>query len=282
MIVSLTTTSSRLGLCRVALLSLLGQSYLPQKIVVFLSQKGYLQDQGVEDISILRDQIGDEIFDNPLVEFRWVQNIGPYRKLLPILRESNADDLLVTADDDIFYGRLWLEKLVIAHRSNPGMVIAARVRAIRKNIFGIDVSYMLWGLIKEDKVITKDFVVTFGGGAVVRKSFFENRHVECNEFMVHAPTSDDIWFSEMIKSKHCPVYVCSSAQDELYFVDHSWGLSKSNLSKGRSLIDRIRFAFITFPLGYIGFPVCLNDISYKRTKGFFLNDSAEVVDEDSL
>jgi len=60
-------------------------------------------------------------------------NTGPYRKLIPALREAEPDDLIVTADDDIFSGRDWLQGLIKAYVQPrgfprpPGSVIQERI-----------------------------------------------------------------------------------------------------------------------------------------------------------
>ena len=47
LIVSLTSISSRISVLRHTLLSILGQSFKPDRIVVCLSEKPYLVDEGI-------------------------------------------------------------------------------------------------------------------------------------------------------------------------------------------------------------------------------------------
>lgn len=103
LIVNLTTTFQRLSLCRVALISLLSQSRLPDRINLWVSKQPYLRDEGIRDglcIEQLLKSLPEPSRERVIV--RWVENTGPYRKLIPMLREAQEDDVLVTADDDIF------------------------------------------------------------------------------------------------------------------------------------------------------------------------------------
>ena len=55
-----------------------------------------------------------------LINVKWVPNTGPYRKLIPMLRESRPTDIIITADDDIFYGENWLPGLLKAYEQTEG------------------------------------------------------------------------------------------------------------------------------------------------------------------
>ena len=171
--VHLTTTSERLSLCRIALTSLLMQSKLPDQINLWVSREPYLSDKGIpDDETVNRLVMSLPATNRHLIQIRWTPNTGPYRKLIPALREAGPEDLIVTADDDIFYGESWLASLMAEHDANPGKVVAGRVRKIRYGLLGKRTSYMHWGLISGSVVLSKDYIVTFGGGAVLSKAMF--------------------------------------------------------------------------------------------------------------
>jgi hypothetical protein len=83
--------------------SILKQSLLPDKCFIYLSEEPYLLDKGFKDRK-LNEELADFININKLFEIKWCKNIGPYRKLLYLLREKwNEDCLILTMDDDILY-----------------------------------------------------------------------------------------------------------------------------------------------------------------------------------
>ena len=57
------------------------------------------------------------------LEVKPCRNYGPHKKYYPFVESmAEFDAPLVTADDDIFYSRYWLKKLVEAHREYPHAV----------------------------------------------------------------------------------------------------------------------------------------------------------------
>ena len=102
LIVSLTSIKSRIVYLERVVRSILSQSRAPDRVVLHLSEEPYLQDGGVPQETLPTGLLTLE--QAGLLEIRYVANIGPYRKLLPILRaEWEANCVIVTADDDTIY-----------------------------------------------------------------------------------------------------------------------------------------------------------------------------------
>ncbi len=59
----------------------------------------------------------------------------PYKKLIPVL-EKYPDDIIVTADDDIFYRPDWLKILYDEHLKSPDCLVAHYGYRIRLDTFG--------------------------------------------------------------------------------------------------------------------------------------------------
>lgn len=70
----------------------------------------------------------------------WCENLRPYKKLIPAL-EKYPDNIIVTADDDIFYRPDWLKFLYDEHTKNPDCVVAHRCQRIRLDAQGKLYSY---------------------------------------------------------------------------------------------------------------------------------------------
>lgn len=268
--INLTTTFQRLSLCRIALTSLLLQSRLPDQINLWVSKEPYLRDQGIgnsETVDRLLESLPED--SRHKVSVRWVANTGPYRKLIPILREAGPDDVIVTADDDIFYGRGWLSGLLEAYYEAAGKPVAARVRSKRVNFLGKKTSYLHWKLINQPRAVRDDFIVTFGGGAVLTRAMFRNQDIADDSFLDVAPTADDLWYSKLLRLNNNEVVVVPGLIDELNFIQHNDGLTNHNYPRVVSFIHKVRVRVWDRVVGFLGVPVCGNDVAYAQIDRYF-------------
>ena len=268
--VNLTTTYQRLDVCRIALVSLLMQSRVPDQINLWVSSCPHLLDKGIPDADILHevvDSIPCEGIER--IKVRWLENTGPYRKLIPALRESNEDDLVITADDDIFYGRTWVETLLESSARFPGEVIAARVRKVQRNAFGKRMSYLYWPIIGEPCALNRDYVITFGGGAVLSRSMFREGDIHNDDYLEVAPTADDLWYTKLLQINDVRVRVVPALLDELYMVEHDGGLRLNNLSRNTSLFHRVVIRIRNKIAGYLGLAICGNDHAIRNIDAYF-------------
>jgi hypothetical protein len=64
--------------------SIINQTLLPNKCYIYLSTEPYLLDKGFKD-KIINIELSNFLNKNNIFEICWCKNIGPYRKLLPLL-----------------------------------------------------------------------------------------------------------------------------------------------------------------------------------------------------
>jgi cellulose synthase/poly-beta-1,6-N-acetylglucosamine synthase-like glycosyltransferase len=145
-IVSITTTFSRLDMLYYSIHSLHRQTVLPNVIFVNISHDAYLMDDGIVNVP-------DWMRLSSLVIVNYVKNIGSYRKLLPALDFATNDDLIVTADDDVIYGKDWLKSMVAEHVNNPDKIICGSAREIKINILGRFQNYANWKKLSTKKQV---------------------------------------------------------------------------------------------------------------------------------
>lgn len=136
LIVSLTSISSRLKTLARVLDSLLSQD-LPDdfyEIQLFLSRDSYLLDSGCSKLPRSCHNLFQEYKDR--LSLRFVPNIGPYRKVLPVLQDvysgcygSPYNVLIVTADDDTLYPPSWL-RMLFMHYQQEQCIVAFRGRVM--------------------------------------------------------------------------------------------------------------------------------------------------------
>lgn len=193
-----------------------------------------------------------------------------------MLREAGPDDLIVTADDDIFYGRDWLSGLLAAYEDAGGKPVAARVRTKRINFLGKKTSYLLWNLINQPKTVQDDFIVTFGGGVVLTRAMFREQDIADDAFLQVAPTADDLWYSKLLQLNRTNVVVVPSLLDELNFVIHNDGLTNHNWPKVVTLLHKVRMHMWDKFVGFWGVSVCGNDVAYAEIDRYFKNASQQL------
>jgi len=267
MTVNITTTNNRLDVCSQTAWSLLNQSVLPEKIVIWVSKEAYLIDKGidkeptwVQDLNLIKD----------IIEFRWTANTGPYRKLFPALAEATDEQVIVYADDDTIYKENWLKLLTSKFQEHQGKkIVASRVRLSKRNLFGRHKTYMLWPMSNKEIELDRDYLITGVGGVILQKKHIKETFVNNQDYLKVCPKSDDFWISEIITRSQTPVLVYPEAMREILFIKHEYGLERQNTLVSHSLTSKAFNKVKINTLGRLGIPICNNDISFKRIKKYF-------------
>ena len=115
---SLTTIRERLGTLHLCIESLLRQSCRPDQLLLWVDERV----AGSLPQTLVRLQPRG-------LTIRRCRDIGPYTKIIFALRD-HPDAIVVTADDDCFYPRTWLEELYAASRREPQMIHCHRAHWI--------------------------------------------------------------------------------------------------------------------------------------------------------
>lgn len=115
-IVSLTSYKPRINDVKYAIYSLLNQSFPPDKLILWLDEDSFPQ----REKNLPRDLLKFRQFG---LTINWCENLRSYKKLIPALKKY-PDDIIVTADDDLFYRPDWLKILYDEHTKNPNCIVA--------------------------------------------------------------------------------------------------------------------------------------------------------------
>ncbi|MEQ3636215.1 MAG: hypothetical protein ABNH30_07445 [Thalassolituus sp.] len=120
----------------------------------------------------------------------------------------------------------------------------------------------------------RDYIVTFGGGAVLTRSMFREKDIYDEAFLDTAPRSDDLWYTKLLNRSSKETIVTPSAMAELYFLTHPHGLANLNLAIGKaSLWRRVTRRLWLSSMGCLGWRVCGNDHAFLNIERYF---SAEI------
>lgn len=232
------------------------QQVMPDVLYVNISEGSSLSDEGISEVP--------EWLNQNFIRINRTENIGSYRKLLPVIKKAKANDLIITADDDILYGPNWVKSLVELAEKYPHHIVCARAREMKKNIFGRWQNYSRWNLIssaKEGMLI----LPTGCGGAVYRKHLLDLEFLLDPTFKKLAPTTDDLWFRMASLRRNVPVFVCPEIDMESIYLKHSDGLEQINCNKKtpnffQKVFNHTMGAF----KDWIGLDATKNDYSWSR------------------
>lgn len=220
LIVSLTSFPERMYDIHYCLFSLLTQSVKPDKIILWLGQDEFLNKEKDLPKEVLR------LKDFGLsIEF--TKDIKSYTKLLPAL-EKYPNDLIVTADDDIFYPQKWLEKLYGEYLKDNTCVMCHRAHKIKFDVNGQILPYKNWEQeIKDNSASFLNFLTGVGGVLYPPNSFYKDISDE-KKFNTLTPNADDIWLWSMLVLNNKKIKSIENPMNKLTYI---------NLQRERGLLN---------------------------------------------
>lgn len=216
LIVSLTSYGERLSDLKYTLYSLVTQSILPEKLVVWLAYNEIIPEE-------LR------VFENFGVSFEFCEDIRSYKKLIPALIKY-PEKFIVTADDDIFYKDNWLLELWNYHLIYPKDKITHIAHRIKFSSNGKLEKYNNWDFAVS--TASGNLFPTGCGGTLYPPQPVYSDFCKSELFMKLAPKADDVWFYFMGLLAGQKVRIVKHPQNKLKYVDiyKEYGLNgKSSL-----------------------------------------------------
>ena len=189
LIVSLTSFPERMYDLHFCLYSLLTQTLKPDEVILWLAADEFPNKEADLSQNVL------QLKDNGLT-IKWCENIGSYKKLIPPIREY-PNDIIVSADDDIFYPAEWLERLYNSYLKNPDYIHCHRAHKITFDASGCIEPYEKWKKCIDDKTASFINFFTGAGGILYPPNCFYKDILDEDIFMRLAPRADDIWFWAM-------------------------------------------------------------------------------------
>lgn len=188
-IVSLTSFPQRMKYLHFTLCSLLKQSVKPDEIILWLGEEqfpGKEQDVPKNVKQFLK--LG--------VTIKWCNDTKSFKKLVPALKEY-PNDIIVTADDDIYYPKNWLALLYEEYLKKPGVINCHRASQIIFDENNEILPYKLWNSIRDQVEPSYLNFPTTGGGVLYPPGLLYKDVVNENLFLKLTPFADDIWFWAM-------------------------------------------------------------------------------------
>jgi len=184
LIISLTSYAERLKDIDFTLYSLLNQNLKPDKIILWLDKEKFNYENLPKTIT--------KFIKNGL-EVKFCEDIKSYTKLIPTLKEY-PESIIVTADDDIYYKKDWLEKLYNSYLKNSNDIQCHRAHKVKIDKNDNILPYESWqkNLSGEDASFLN--FLTGVGGVLYPPKCFDNDVFDIESALTLAPTADDVWF----------------------------------------------------------------------------------------
>ena len=243
-IVSLTTHGRRLYEVYLGIESIMQGSVKPNRIVLWLSK-----DLRASPLPrTLLNQI-----DRGLL-IKYTEDIGPYTKLIPALKEY-PDSVIVTIDDDILYPFDTLEMLISAYRKQPKCIFANRVMDITLNNQGHPTSVPTWKELEDKDRVNKLNFFEGVGAVLYPPHCFTDDVLDQSVFAKICPTADDVWFNCMallsktsiISANHhysrFPLLINESVQDSALWRINSRTTNTLNDNQLRAVMEKYNLSY---------------------------------------
>jgi len=185
LVVSLTSYPPRFPTLAKTVKSLLMQTVKPDRTVLWIS-------------SADRDELPDDILNlqDHGLEIRTCEDLRSFKKAIPSL-ETFPDAFLVTADDDLYYERNWLETIVSGFVPEERVIVCRRAHRPLASSDGF-APYISWEHdISNDSIIEESIFPTSGAGALYPPGSLAPEVTDKALFEELCPDADDVWLFVM-------------------------------------------------------------------------------------
>jgi len=211
LIVSLTSFPGRINIVHNTLYSIMNQDYKPDMIILWLAESQFPnREKDLPNTLIELKQFG--------LTIRWLEkDLKSYKKLIPAIQEY-PEDIIITADDDLYYPTYWISSLVESYNENPQDIHCHLITRLKKDGNGIDVVKRTSRMINDASYNNK----LLGGSGTLYPP--HTLHVDVtNEILFRklAPSSDDIWFWGMALRNGTKIRWIKKNMHELYYTEYS-------------------------------------------------------------
>ncbi len=207
-IVSLTSFPARINMVYRTINTLLNQTLKPDRLILWLAKEQFKDNEIPKNLSDLQ-QFG--------LEIKFCEDLRSYKKLIPALREF-PNDIIITADDDLYYQNDWLESLYSAYLKNPSCIYTRRACEVVNdgNYFTIAPHYS-----------NTNFKPSFtnqlmgGAGTLFPPNCLHVDIFDIDKIKKLIPTYDDIYFWAMAILKGTKIALVENKDLNLYNVEET-------------------------------------------------------------
>ena len=211
LIVSLTSYPPRIKTTAIAINTLLHQKVKPDRVILWLADSQFPQKEKELPPELLNlTKYG--------LEIKWCKDLGSYKKIVPALKEF-PEDIIVTADDDIYYQEDWLESLYNAYLENPQNIYVKR--AVKMHVDNGEIKAFTSDVQEKLDVLPASFSnqLMSGSGCLFPPHSLHEDILDINNFLLLLPTHDDIYLWAMAILKGTKIKVVDGFKAQMETID---------------------------------------------------------------
>jgi hypothetical protein len=182
------------------------------------------------------------------LEIRTTHDIGPFKKIIPALEEF-PEAIIVTADDDLYYPRTWLEALVRGWSGSCAEIVCHRAHEITCDEAGRPRRYREWNLESTVRRRSGALFPTGVGGVLYPPGSLAPNVTDVVTFMRTCPRADDIWLYWMGRLAGAEVHNLATR-----FRLVSWPGSQEHALYNSNVLEDRNDPQITNMIGEFGWP----------------------------
>lgn len=195
-VAALTSHPGRIRNAWISIECLLRQSSPPDRLILVLSEEEFPEQ-------VLPWRIRNQLKRG--LDLLWVSRNGrSFDKLLPLLKRF-PEAAVITFDDDKFFPPDLVEKLIIAHKKEPGHVIGARGWIIAPEKKSSSVSYGENWRRARDGDCGHWLFLPGGNGTLYPPGCLDAGVLDYDRAFELCPTADDIWFWAHLQKQRTPM-----------------------------------------------------------------------------
>lgn len=210
-IISLTTFPGRINIAHKTIYSLMHQTIKPYKIILWLAESQFPQKN--KDLPSNLTEL-----EKYGLEIKWTKkDIKSYKKLVPTLIEY-PNNIIVTADDDLYYPTNWLESLYKSYLKYPKDIHCHLITRITKE------NGRLLSIPRKKEYINSSSYsnkILGGSGTLYPPKSLSSEVINSEKFMKISPTSDDIWFWAMAIINGTKIRWIENNMKDLFYTEFS-------------------------------------------------------------
>lgn len=227
LIVSLTSYPARINTVYKTINTLMNQSLKADKIILWLATEDFPH----KDKELLHRLL---TLKNNGLTIKWCDDYKSYKKLIPTLKEY-PNDIIVTADDDVYYQSNTLEILYKAYLNNPNNIYVRRsvkLQFVSGDLKGVSSRKYNYKPLTEPSYFNQ----LMGGSGCLYPP--HSLYKDCTNYDViqnTIPTHDDVFFWAMAILNKTKIQVVGGFNEDLYFVEDTQNVGLIHKNKKGNL-----------------------------------------------